>query len=290
MMESGMRQVVEGVLTARADRQRTLRATRENVRDALGQHRKARHAAAFQRRTAQRTHRAALAAGRAALKGETGSLRREMASAQGDGRRTRLTAAQVLRHTRHEGWKAQRATMRRRSSDLQRRRAAEAPRLSRQRLGTVQAIQQDTGTLRQRTRASLQESARARHLGRRALTHTLEMGREALRSRAVAERTAAARTRATTRAALARARAEWGRVGAHAPAASQPAAPTAAAPPPGEDLAQRSFAYLADHPDGVRLRDLEEILGANRFRMVEALRALIEGGKVRREEGLYFAR
>ena len=94
------------------------------------------------------------------------------------------------------------------------------------------------------------------------------------------------------RADMAAARAEWRRVFV-APAPPVPAPPVAVAPAPPvveKPPTERVFTYLAEHPDGARVRELEEALGVPRSQLEEALHSLMEEGKVRRERGLYFAR
>lgn len=81
------------------------------------------------------------------------------------------------------------------------------------------------------------------------------------------------------------------RGGAAAPAA-RPAAPRAArepreAPPvaeAAESLTERVMTYLASQPEGAKLTEIQEALGADRFKMVHALRELLEAGRVRKDE------
>lgn len=54
-------------------------------------------------------------------------------------------------------------------------------------------------------------------------------------------------------------------------------------------LADRAFAYLADHPDGVRLTDLEQELELGRFQINRVVRRLTDRGKVEKRDLLYFA-
>jgi len=58
---------------------------------------------------------------------------------------------------------------------------------------------------------------------------------------------------------------------------------------PVAELRDRVFAYLADHPDGTRLVELEEEFGLTRIEMARVIRALIDDNKVEKLELLYFA-
>ncbi|MDO8688792.1 MAG: hypothetical protein Q7R39_02050, partial [Dehalococcoidia bacterium] len=54
-------------------------------------------------------------------------------------------------------------------------------------------------------------------------------------------------------------------------------------------LRQQVFSYLADHPDGVRMTDLEREFGVIRLQMVRLLKGLIDENTVKKEDLLYFA-
>lgn len=54
-------------------------------------------------------------------------------------------------------------------------------------------------------------------------------------------------------------------------------------------LRDRVFEYLANHPDGAKLRDLEEEFGVARIQMVRVLRNLMDENKVEKRELFYFA-
>ncbi len=54
-------------------------------------------------------------------------------------------------------------------------------------------------------------------------------------------------------------------------------------------LADRAFDYLAGHPDGARLADLEQELALGRFQMNRVVRRLTDRGKVEKRDLLYFA-
>jgi len=54
-------------------------------------------------------------------------------------------------------------------------------------------------------------------------------------------------------------------------------------------LRDRVFAYVADHPDGVRLVEIEGTFKLNRLESSRVVRSLIEEGKAKREDRLYFA-
>ena len=55
------------------------------------------------------------------------------------------------------------------------------------------------------------------------------------------------------------------------------------------ELRDRVFAYLANHPDGVRLIELEEEFGVARIQIARVTRALMDDNKVEKRELLYFA-
>jgi hypothetical protein len=56
-----------------------------------------------------------------------------------------------------------------------------------------------------------------------------------------------------------------------------------------DSLSLRVFAYLANHPDGTRLRDLEREFGLGRFQAARVVRHLMNEGKTKKEGLLYFA-
>jgi len=58
---------------------------------------------------------------------------------------------------------------------------------------------------------------------------------------------------------------------------------------PAGELRDRVFSYLADHPDGAKLVEIEEALGIARIRVANVIRELIDDNKVEKREMLYFA-
>lgn len=54
-------------------------------------------------------------------------------------------------------------------------------------------------------------------------------------------------------------------------------------------LRQRVFEYLADHPDGTRLVEMEIGMNSSRFQMSRVLRSLMDENKVEKRNLLYFA-
>jgi len=58
---------------------------------------------------------------------------------------------------------------------------------------------------------------------------------------------------------------------------------------PAGELRDRVFAYLADHPDGTKLTELEEEFGLARIQMAKVVRGLIDDNKVEKRELFYFA-
>lgn len=49
------------------------------------------------------------------------------------------------------------------------------------------------------------------------------------------------------------------------------------------------FAYLANHPDGASLTELERVFGKARIEIIRVVRALIDDNKVEERGLLYFA-
>ena len=87
----------------------------------------------------------------------------------------------------------------------------------------------------------------------------------------------------------------WGKAPARkmaTPPKVAPAPPVAKLPkkmPPVGALRDRVFAYLADHPDGTKLVELEVEFGVSRIEMARVLRNLMDNNKVEKRELLYFA-
>jgi hypothetical protein len=59
--------------------------------------------------------------------------------------------------------------------------------------------------------------------------------------------------------------------------------------PEAAALRDQVFEYLANHPDGTRLVELEQEFGAARIQMARLLKDLIDENKVEKRELLYFA-
>ena len=55
-----------------------------------------------------------------------------------------------------------------------------------------------------------------------------------------------------------------------------------------ENLEEQVLGFISSHPEGVRVKDMEEPLGANRMRLGVIAKKLYEGGKVRKEDNRYF--
>ena len=78
--------------------------------------------------------------------------------------------------------------------------------------------------------------------------------------------------------------------GGAAPAARATAPPPAAPAKKGRaTLRDVIFTYLAEHPDGARLTQMEQDLGMARIRLAKEMKRLIEAKKVQKWEMLYFA-
>ena len=54
-------------------------------------------------------------------------------------------------------------------------------------------------------------------------------------------------------------------------------------------LRNQVFEYLANHPDGIRLVELEQEFGVARIKMARLLKDLMNENKVEKQELLYFA-
>ncbi|MDO8613649.1 MAG: hypothetical protein Q7R32_12635, partial [Dehalococcoidia bacterium] len=78
----------------------------------------------------------------------------------------------------------------------------------------------------------------------------------------------------------------WGGAAPHM--APTPAA-VAAAAPAGTTLGDVIFTYLAEHPGGARLAQMEHDLGMARIKLAGEMRSLIDEKKVQKREMLYFA-
>jgi len=59
--------------------------------------------------------------------------------------------------------------------------------------------------------------------------------------------------------------------------------------PETADIRDRAFEYLANHPDGTRLVELEQEFGLARIKLVRVVRGLIDENKVEKRDMLYFA-
>jgi len=59
--------------------------------------------------------------------------------------------------------------------------------------------------------------------------------------------------------------------------------------PETADIRDRAFEYLANHPDGTRLVELEQEFGVTRIEMARLLKDLINENKVEKRDMLYFA-
>ncbi len=59
--------------------------------------------------------------------------------------------------------------------------------------------------------------------------------------------------------------------------------------PEAAELQQRVFEYLADHPDGIKMVEMEREFGIARIQMARILKNLISDNKVAKRELLYFA-
>ena len=277
MVTTGMKGAVEALLSSREARRSSLQGLRESVRDA-------RQDEMARQEEAMAALLATLATGRAALKGEAGTLRQEAAEGLLRMCQPRSDQARALHALLGDEARQQRALVQQGLSDQKE-----------QRLGTVSRLH--TGLQRQAKALTgeVQKSLRGTIRLRR------EKGRELFRSLHTAVgglRQEVGQARSGMQADLAQARAQWQRTGSAFPAqAGLPPRMAATESGPGPvvveaapRLAKRIFACLADRPDGIRVKELVEQVGVGRTRVVRALRSLIEEGKIRKEDDLYFAR
>ena len=58
---------------------------------------------------------------------------------------------------------------------------------------------------------------------------------------------------------------------------------------PLNQFGDRVLAYLANHPNGTTLKELEDEFGLARIQIAKAVRALMDDKKVEKREQLYFA-
>lgn len=56
-----------------------------------------------------------------------------------------------------------------------------------------------------------------------------------------------------------------------------------------DELRDRVFAFLSNHPDGTRLTELEEEFGIARIQIAKLIRALMDDNKAEKRNLLYFA-
>jgi len=55
------------------------------------------------------------------------------------------------------------------------------------------------------------------------------------------------------------------------------------------EIIDRVFTYLASHPDGTGLTELEEEFGLSRIQVVKVLHTLADAQKIEKRDQLYFA-
>ncbi|MDO8635967.1 MAG: hypothetical protein Q7R34_06945 [Dehalococcoidia bacterium] len=55
------------------------------------------------------------------------------------------------------------------------------------------------------------------------------------------------------------------------------------------DLRDKVFAYLADHPDGARMTELEKVFGVARIQMAKVVKHMTDENKVAKRDLVYFA-
>ena len=293
MVTTGMKAAVEALLSSREARRRDLRECGESVHCALDGCREALQDEKARQAEARAALFTVLAKGRTALKGEVGTLHQEASEALLRVRQAGLEQAMALRAHLEDQARQQRAQVQQGLSAQREQRLDVTSHLHRELTGHQAGLQRQA----KHVRLEAQESLRSTMHGRR------EKGRELFRSLHTAVgglRQEVGQARSGMQADLAQARAQWQRTAptAHAgPVAPPPPVPAVTELGPGPlaaegspRLAERVFTYLADRPDGVRVGEMEEHLEASRSRVMRALRSLLEEGKVRRDDDLYFAR
>ena len=55
------------------------------------------------------------------------------------------------------------------------------------------------------------------------------------------------------------------------------------------EIIDRVFTYLANHPDGTKLTELEEEFSLSRIQVVKVLHTLMDAHKIEKRDQLYFA-
>lgn len=289
MLAIGMKAAVEEVLSSRAARLAGLQEIKEGVRTALGRYCQARGDERSRQEEARQFLGTALATGRVALRGEVGSLRHEAAMALARVCQARSSRAMALLAQLRGEAQQRRQEVQQGLSQQRERLTDDAARLRQELREHGEEVQRRVQELRGETEQALRNTRHVRGENGRAQSHNLRLAVGAIRS-------GVAGVRSAMKADLARARVEWVRTTPVPAAPAGPAPglpvmePTLGPPAPVADLPEKAFAYLADHPDGVRMREMEECLGTTRFKVMRALRTLEEEGKVRREGGLYYAR
>jgi len=58
--------------------------------------------------------------------------------------------------------------------------------------------------------------------------------------------------------------------------------------PPEMDIEEKVLGFIKNHPEGVRVGEMESALGATRMRLGAISKKLLDEGKVRKEENLYY--
>jgi len=71
--------------------------------------------------------------------------------------------------------------------------------------------------------------------------------------------------------------------------AKKKTAPAVVEKTPVGELHDRVFAYLANHPNGTKLTELEEEFGVARSQMARVVRELMDSNKIEKREQFYFA-
>lgn len=304
MLAENMKVTSEGLLSSRQARRVILRAITEDMMNRQVQWQENREAERSHRCNDMKELRATLAAGRAALKGEAGSLRQEAISALEDRGKARLEQGASLMNELYGKMQAGRKQLWQWLLQQDKTRDREASLLRSELRKNTENAKNTVQDLRHKSRQFLINTRYIRDLKKKELNSSLNISLGGMRLVLKDIRSAIGQKRSEMRADIARARDEWQKT-AREGLTGQPVANeltiTAKIPAEepvvmetvsraAEELGNKIFAYIADHPDGVRVRELEEQLGVNHFKVMRALRSLREESRVQKEGGLYFAR
>ncbi|GEM_PF-6842835 len=304
MLAENMKATTEGVLAGRQARTAILRAIAENTQNTVARWQENREAERSRRGADTNELLSALSAGRAALKGEVSSLRQEAVSALEEMGKARMERVADLRIHLCGDVQTKRKRLREWLFQQGKTRSSGASLLRSELYVSRKNAENTVNDLRRKSKQFLINTRYIRELKNKELNRSLHASMDAMRLSLEGIRFAMVQKRLATKADLAQARNEWQKtaIGGLTGLITATDMPVTAkipiekpvvmetVPQATEHLGDKIFAYVAVHPDGVRVREIEEQLSVNRFKLMRALRSLTEEGKVQKEAGLYFAR